>query len=404
MITRDVARVTLELTSPLSIGRGEAGHLADLPFVVDCNGLPTVPGTSLTGVLRAHAERVWDVERLEAVFGSRQGELHGESHLSVSFGHVHDGSNRPVPARASLERLEDPLLRTARESVIRTHVRLDHRGTADHRGLYDEQVVPRGHRFTFELELRDRAKADLDEILGFLASPDVRLGARTRAGLGAFTVVSTHRRRFVLDDSEGAPDDWTDYARLPSDVAAPPPVGLLPAVAPSPAPRAGSGRTAVLDLEASGTWLIGNGTPLPEDLRDEDKKEGRQPDLAPWREPRVVWSNASSGPLGSVDLDCPDLVIPGSAIKGALKHRTAYYLNGRLQQWADQLSPKELVSCSAHELPELRELFGHVPAAGAADERALAGRVVVEEAALVRVCKVRFEGPTSVKATRACAN
>ena len=68
-------------------------HVDDLPFVVDCNGLPTIPGTSLTGVLRAHAQRAWEAERVEAVFGSRQGEVHGESNLSVSFGHLHDGSN-----------------------------------------------------------------------------------------------------------------------------------------------------------------------------------------------------------------------------------------------------------------------------------------------------------------------
>ena len=73
-------------------------------------------------------------------------------------------------------------------------------------------------------------------------------------------------------------------------------------------------------------------------------------------------------------------MIPGSAIKGALRHRTAYYLNGMLGRWADELSAADLASSSAHELMELRELFGHVPTDGASKERAIAGRVVVEEA------------------------
>ena len=47
-----LAHVTIELSTPLTIGTGNGDDLNDSTCVLDTNGLPTIPGTSLAGMLR----------------------------------------------------------------------------------------------------------------------------------------------------------------------------------------------------------------------------------------------------------------------------------------------------------------------------------------------------------------
>ena len=46
-----VARFVLEARTALSVGSGGADGVYDHPIARDANGLPTIPGTSLAGVL-----------------------------------------------------------------------------------------------------------------------------------------------------------------------------------------------------------------------------------------------------------------------------------------------------------------------------------------------------------------
>jgi len=47
-----VAQVALEALEPLSIASGAVDPLFDTVLVTDANGLPTIPGSALAGVLR----------------------------------------------------------------------------------------------------------------------------------------------------------------------------------------------------------------------------------------------------------------------------------------------------------------------------------------------------------------
>lgn len=49
---RYIAKFTIEAETPVSVGSGEKGLLIDRLVAKDANGLPYIPGTSLTGVLR----------------------------------------------------------------------------------------------------------------------------------------------------------------------------------------------------------------------------------------------------------------------------------------------------------------------------------------------------------------
>ena len=55
---RYIARIVLEAETPLVVGGGNNELSTDRPVAKDANGLPYIPGTSLTGVLRQDRKSV----------------------------------------------------------------------------------------------------------------------------------------------------------------------------------------------------------------------------------------------------------------------------------------------------------------------------------------------------------
>ncbi len=233
-------------------------------------------------------------------------------------------------------------------------MRITHRGAAAHRGLFDEVVVPAGHRFTFELTVRDDTEAIIEGLVGLLASPAVRLGGKTRRGLGAFRVIRANRRRFDLTKR----GDHEALGALDPDLSTPP--AQFSRLTPKP-PRPTGGRAplvATMKLKPRGLWLIGGG-------------DG-ETDHAPYTEPRVVWEG------GAARWEAARLAVPATALKGALRHRAAFRWNLAHEKYADQLAdPAEVAAHGGTDNPGLIALFGDV---GSGSERARAGRLYVEDA------------------------
>jgi len=351
---RYIARVTVELRSPLLIGSGATTAFTDNAVVVDARDLPALPATSLAGVLRAAWRSLHDVEAEERLFGYQKGDEGARSRVSLSWGEIHDAKDGPVGPDTNVDR--DPVLLDARTLLFRDHVRIDHRGTVDGRGKFDRSAVRAGHRFSFEIEL-ESDEADpttLEALVLALHDPAVRLGGGTRSGLGAFRV-----DRYALWDfdlREAA--DLEAYAAFPSALYKRP----KDMKEKRPPPTSSGAARVVLDLEPEEPWLVGGGDP------DEwEAPHGRSPDdtpdMLPYRERRVVWSG------GRGELSRPGLCVPATAVKGALRHRTAFHVRAKLGIWAGD--PKTAsVSESTHDLDpwgpqqleEIRSLFGDLHA------------------------------------------
>lgn len=399
---REIARVTVELASPLAIGSGAWDDLVDSPFALDASGLPTIPGTSLAGVLRAAWRRrqTEGTPSAEEVFGfqarTQEGEADGKaSAVEISFAAIHGADDSPVaPRLGASEIAADPLLRLAQLPVVRPHVRLNHQGAADaaERGLFDRSQVAAGHRFTFEIALVDSGAEVLDRLLGLLAAGEVRLGGRGRSGLGELRVQRVLRRRFDLRQKA----DYDDFCRLPVGLHEPVGDGVLAAVPEKDLQRlaeavrpGGRAVIATLSVRPRGFWLVGGGRPVGE-------TEVKAPDLLPYREPRVVWErNAAGGETGALRFESPDLVVPASAIRGALRHRTAFHANrlGNPAGWADEVQdPTKLSELDGLRHERVRELFGEATAhgRGGAADRGRPGRVWVDDVRPVPEGSVRI--------------
>lgn len=369
--TIDIARVVIELQSPMLIGCGGGDTIVDSIFVADANGLPAIPGTSTAGVLRSRwAEAGADLEGVNSLFGTTDGDGPGPSAVEVSWGHLHDSTDAPVPFAASDERLADPLLGFARETMTREHVRINARGAADSkgRGLFDESVVASGHRFTLEISVRNRAPEVLGRLVAILADGATRLGGKTRRGFGTFRVVMAARGRFDLSRLAGV----SALAALPADIACAVPEGALEPFEPQGLSE-GSRQRVAIDLQPLGGWIFGGGAPLDIFQRDLEvsggRKERKAPDLLPFTEARVRWQ----GSRGAIDPAAPDFVIPATGIKGALRHRCVYYANADAGVWAEELRE------GVDETPEpaaVQRLFG----SSEKEPGQRAGRIFVSEA------------------------
>jgi CRISPR/Cas system CSM-associated protein Csm3 (group 7 of RAMP superfamily) len=316
-----LARFVLEARTALSIGTGGADGVYDHPIVRDANGLPLIPGTSLAGVLR----HLWIMDRggketaANHLFGFQRRDRGDPSRLEVSACALHDSQGRPVEGLllgdAGRKRIADDLLKralaTRDDPRFRDRVRIGHRGVTIQTGKFDRGVLIAGYRFSGELRLWSHAAEapDWQMLLALLADPRLRLGGGTRAGLGAFKLIKLHTARFDLKQQEQV----AAFARLGVSLAdtkglAEIPVNKLPG---SPAPVS----TLKIALDPRDFWRIGQGD-QPLVRRD------RVPDLLPKQEPMVTWDAAGRGSIGT-----RYALVPGSSVKGALAHRTAFHWN-----------------------------------------------------------------------------
>lgn len=365
---RYVARIKVELLTPLLISTGQGDEVADQDFVTDANGLPMLPGTSIAGALRSlcRQQLKWDDERLSRIFGFQerleQSDDHADkgagSRLHVSCGVLHDSQDAPVDGRISAERLRDPILQDGKRGAVRDHVRLTHRGTAALHGKFDERHLNVGHRFTFELLLEGSGSAedsaDWNELLDGLHHSGFRLGGKTRRGYGSLSIQSVCDSSFDLREA----DQRARFLKLPVRLDEDFPIAKRTR-------EHSPGLRATVRVSPDQFWLFGTGRP----------DEAADADIGHLQERRVSWQ----GDRGAL-VDC--LVVPASSVKGAVAHRVAYHHNrlaGEVIDVDDLLAVHAEVADEGerHELraaqarlatrdrvgvrnPAVRELFGFV--------------------------------------------
>lgn len=399
-----VIRAVIELLSPMAISSGRSDDLRDAMIVTDASGLPMIPGTSLAGVLRAAWGELYGEEQAQMLFGedtnnTKDDDQALDSCVSVSHGVLHQEDDEPVMPSQLPSEMSD-FVRGARSVTTRQHVRINEYGAAANRGLFDRNMVPKGHRFTIELrcnwpkEKEEAEKRGLDQekiptqLLELLHSPFVALGARSRAGLGQFALVRARMRHFDLTKLS----HFEDYCSLPvalwrQDEAK----RFLPELVDLktlPLPQQTHWVTLELGLQARKSWLIAGGDPQNEDeriIQKQGQQEKKVADMVPWREASVGWSQNE----GSYDPTKLDLAVPGSSVKGPLRHRTAFYLNALQGHFADltdeeQQTPR--AALDAQNNKGLWTLFGGVEIQDGTSETEggkCAGKLFVEDVQLV---------------------
>lgn len=351
---RYMARATIEFETPFIIGTGGDDLFFDDVFVADANGLPALPGSSLAGILR-HAWAESGRGEGNELFGWQDGDKGHGSRLSVSWGCIHDRLNRPVEGIVyDRQRLDDSVLAEARTLAWRDHVRIDHKGTAADKGKFDERSVSAGHRFTFELLLEGTSEDQgaWNNLLSLLRSDALRIGGKTRRGYGQFKVIKLLSGIFDLTTAEG----FASYCAHPVALALP---CDLPERLAEITPHRGEGAvSAALHLKPESFWMIGGGV-------------DSEVDMAPLKANRIFWEN------GKGDVRDNQVIVPGSAVKGAISHRVAYHYNRLAGIFAgERVNPEDH---SGENNPAVRALFGFCKNSKDGKNEGQRGRVIISD-------------------------
>ena len=328
---RLLSRITLEALSPLVIGSGNKNIKTDSVVAKDVNELPYIPATTLAGLIRhslpEEEQRRWmGFQTKEESYGSQ---------LILSEAKILSEDGKPIDG---LSNKEDTVKQLCYQLPIRQHVRINHQGVAEKNGKFDEEIVPKGMRFCFEMELKSEEGDNeiMDKILSTIQSNGFRIGSGSRSGFGQISIVSILHRKLNLS----IPEDLKLYLSKSSSLE-----------------KIWEGFEPYTLAENTNTDYISYELTLqPTDFMFFGAGFGNEcSDMTFVREPVIQWNN--DGRASIIEKE-KVILIPGSSVKGALAHRTAYHYNKLKACFADGKSAEELQEHVGKKNEAVKLLFG----------------------------------------------
>lgn len=334
---RYIARVVVEAATPLFVGSGESSLLKDALVQKDWNGLPMIQGTSLAGVLRHSIEDTLDSTKNHVwkdVFGHQDSKEGLGSRLKISSAYMM--INDTEIAETLGQKVDEHIKSKYDNLPSRQHVRITDRGVAAQNGLFDNEVVYKGTRFIFEIELKGTANdaSSWESIINKLHEPLFRIGQGSRKGYGDLKVIGIYNNTFDLRKE----DQFNSY------------IGWAPSF------------NSIKIEEHKQEKLKGNLIEYKLDLTPDDFfifSEGfgdDDVDNKPLEEEIAIYENST------IKFESQS-VLPASSIKGAIAHRTCFHYNKLKKIFSDEIAPnigmsrlKEMVTGGNNRA--VNELFG----------------------------------------------
>ena len=426
-----MVRVSFELLSPLSIGSGERRrtetrkergtgketNISVSEIQRDANGLPTIPGSGLQGVLRRLAVEVRGDEFAKEMFGFEgAGDDGAAGRVVCGWACVQDAAGvavsglRPSAPGDSNDGVLQLLKRP--EPLWRDHVALNDRHSVDARRKFARAAVPVGARFSLELNGwgDDEFRGKLTKVVTLFRHPRLRLGAGSGRGYGRVRLLAASLAAPSLDDAHGL----RELRKQPPSTGLK--TDLLQEIESS---RAGDTDTVLtLNLDCTDLLRIGAMGPHARNLTHDAQRArcaetgniveshalgtpeqaGEDAILMLLREPRIVW-NGNGGraiEVGKNPAESPAeqlrFPIPGSSIRGPLAHRMLFHANRLAGRCIDADALKDATEQERQEIkkryakrdPELIEFLGTAKESGApedsADSIGQAGRILFDDA------------------------
>lgn len=313
-IYRNIARITLEAATPILVGTGRGDLITDALAVKDINGLPYLPATSIAGVLRHSLQLNEEEDKLFFGFQDKKG---GQgSRIIFTDGVMVGKEGKPMDGLQDRIDWQDPFYDAYQDLPVRQHVRIGDKGVTEDTGKFDNEVVYQGTRFVFEIELiaASTCQEVFEKVVKQLHDETLRLGSNTRSGYGKVRVVDCNCKTACLDLTK--PEDLNAYLTKPAALDK---EWLRWEAYTTPKNNDDKEQWIQyqLKLKPVDFFMIGSG------LGDNDA------DNTPMTELIVEWDNDGKPHLSKNPL----VLIPGSSVKGALAHRTAYRYNKLMKRY-----------------------------------------------------------------------
>lgn len=302
-----LAHFIIEADTPLAVGSGERGFNVDRLIARDALGLPYIPGSSLAGVLRHNLDPTDRCEKVKKLFGYQRKEEGQGSRINFSSAHLIGEDGHTAVEGLQCIDLNSGYYNYFQKLPERDHVRINDRGAADAEGhgKFDEELVHKGTRFAFSIELSGE---ETDEqawrnVLDIVHQPLFRIGAGTRKGFGKLKVISCRTKIFDLTNS----NDLLDYLAIGNSLNE----------------NLTSWQQASTTVFKHPHWDLYQVKLSPDNFFLFGAGYGdKDVDNKPKTEQYFEWKSGKPK-LREKDV----LLIPATSVKGALSHRIAYHYN-----------------------------------------------------------------------------
>jgi CRISPR/Cas system CSM-associated protein Csm3 (group 7 of RAMP superfamily) len=272
----------------------------------DVNGLPYIPATSIVGVLRHSIEATnADAKEIDRIFGF-QGKDDGQgSRFICSSAHIVGKGGKVLDGLQSID-WSDPFYNLFISLPIRQHVSINEKGCNTDTGKFDEEIVYKGTRFCFEVELvaTDENDANFfhEKLLPQMTSAAFRLGSGTRKGFGELAICSVKHITYDLSTELGLKGYLGKSSSLSGPFS-----GKMWSQAETTTPA--EWESYKLTLKPKDFFMFGSG------FGDKDA------DMTPTKENVVEYND------NNIIIKRNLILIPATSVKGAIAHRTAFYYN-----------------------------------------------------------------------------
>ena len=286
MINKFIAHITFEADTALKIGSKSTDFLQDSPIQKDWNDLPMILGTSLTGVLR----KEFDEESANKFFGT--GTKGSKTIISNAL--LLDENNK-VNEKLLVEKSE--FLQNFIVMPIREHNAMNDKGVTKDTGKFDEEVIYKGSRFKFSIEMLNENADDEENflnLLNLLSKNSFRIGAGSSKGFGKIKIIEIKYDHFNINSKE-----YIDYSSSLNT--------NLPKSYEITENKNKEYIQYQLNLTPDDFFMFGSG------FGDDEA------DMIPVVEKVIDYEIKG--------LTEEKILIPASSVKGAISHRTTYYYN-----------------------------------------------------------------------------
>lgn len=311
MTNKFIAYITFEAKTALKIGSKNADFLQDSPIQKDWNGLPMILGTSLTGVLR----KEFDKNKANILFGEDKDSNKKDSKGSktiISNALLLDEKNE-VNESLLLDSQKSKFLQKFIVLPIREHNSINDKGITKDTGKFDEEVIYKGTRFKFSIEMLNETQEDKNnflQLLDLLSKDSFRIGAGSSKGFGQIKVIEITYDEFDVNSDE--------YINLSSS--------LNTKLSKTHEIKGFDDKKYIkyeLKLIPDDFFMFGSG------FGDDEA------DMTPVYEKIIDYEKQ--------DLTEEKVLIPASSVKGAISHRTTYYYNLLNKRFIDKGGNADIV-------------------------------------------------------------
>ncbi|MDA8972509.1 RAMP superfamily CRISPR-associated protein [bacterium] len=307
---RYIASILIESESTIAVNSGDQSLLLDNVLARDANGLPYIPGTSIAGVFHHLYQSIYNAEDTHELFGCSQSDAEdkggkkGEekgSRLIFSSAHITNADGKTIcDGIFNLEEID--YFKKIMVTPERDHVKITDRGVGKKGNKFDRELLFKGTRFGFEIELvgEEKDKASWDNLMKLLEHDLFRLGAGTRNGAGQIKVIGIKNITYDLTSKVELLDYLNKSSNLNNHVYEK--INIADALTKE--------NTSDYQIQIKARDFILFGSSFPD----------KDADNAPKKEKVIEWKN------GKYEFK-EKYLIPATSIKGALSHRTAFHYN-----------------------------------------------------------------------------